>query len=63
MLFKLANMGLNKPIVIVLDNARYHKCKLEQNYATSVGIQLCYLSCYSPELNLIEDFGNLLGRC
>ncbi|CDN11867.1 Mobile element protein [Richelia intracellularis] len=48
MLFKLANMGLNKPIVIVLDNARYHKCKLEQNYATSVGIQLCYLSCYSP---------------
>ena len=25
LLFKLANLGLNKPIVIVLDNARYHK--------------------------------------
>ncbi|NRB09810.1 MAG: transposase [Richelia sp.] len=50
------NLGLNKPIVIVLDNARYEKCKLLQNYATSVGIQLCYLSCYSPQLNLIERF-------
>ena len=49
-------MGLNKPIVIVLDNARYQKCKLVQNYATSVGIQLCYLPCYSPQLNLIERF-------
>ena len=34
LLFKLANLGLNKPIVIVLDNARYQKCKLVQNYAT-----------------------------
>ena len=49
-------MGLNKPIVIVLDNARYHKWKLVQKYATSVGIQLCYLPCYSPQLNLIEIF-------
>ncbi|CDN12719.1 Mobile element protein [Richelia intracellularis] len=49
MLFKLANLGLNKPIVIVLDNARYQKCKLVQNYAASVGIQLCYLLCYSPQ--------------
>ncbi|CDN12563.1 Mobile element protein [Richelia intracellularis] len=52
MLFKLANLGLNKPIVILLDNARYHKFKLIQIYATSVGIQLCYLPCYSPQLNL-----------
>ncbi|NRB09295.1 MAG: transposase, partial [Richelia sp.] len=27
-----------------------------QNYATSVSIQLCYLPCYSPQLNLIERF-------
>ena len=52
-LFQLANLGLNKPIVIVLDNARYHKCKLWQQDATSVCIQLCYFPCYSPELNLI----------
>ena len=30
LLFKLANLGLNKPIVIVLDNGRYQKCKLVQ---------------------------------
>ncbi|NRB09804.1 MAG: transposase, partial [Richelia sp.] len=56
LLFKLANLGLNKPIVIVLDNARTQKCKLVQNYAISVGIQLCYLPCDSPQLNLIERF-------
>ncbi|CDN10015.1 Mobile element protein [Richelia intracellularis] len=50
------NLGLNKPIVIVLDNARYQKCKLVQNYATSVGIQLCYLPCYSPQLNWVRLF-------
>ncbi|NRB07125.1 MAG: transposase, partial [Richelia sp.] len=53
LLFKLANLGLNKRIVIVLDNARCHKCKLVQIDATSVSIQLCYLPCDSPQLNLI----------
>ncbi|CDN15723.1 Mobile element protein [Richelia intracellularis] len=47
------NLGLNKPIVLVLDNPRCQKCKLVQTYASSVGIQLCYLPCYSPQLNLI----------
>ncbi|CDN14332.1 Mobile element protein [Richelia intracellularis] len=49
-------MGLNKPIVIVLDNARYQKCKLVQNDATSVSIQLCYLPFYSPQLNWVRIF-------
>ncbi|CDN10522.1 Mobile element protein [Richelia intracellularis] len=53
MLFKLANLGQNKPIVIVRDNARLQKCKLVQQSAASVGISLCYLPCYSPQLNLI----------
>ncbi|CDN12500.1 Mobile element protein [Richelia intracellularis] len=56
LLFNLANMGLNKPILIVLDNASYHKCKLVHKYTASVGIKLCYLPCYSPQLNLIEIF-------
>ncbi|NRB09365.1 MAG: transposase [Richelia sp.] len=56
MLFELANLGVNKPIVIVRDNARYQKCKLVHKYAISVGIQLCYLPCDSPQLNLIERF-------
>ncbi|NRB08647.1 MAG: transposase, partial [Richelia sp.] len=53
LLFKLANLGQNKPIVIVRDNARLQKCKLVQQSAASVGISLCYLPCYSPQLNLI----------
>ncbi|NRB07529.1 MAG: transposase [Richelia sp.] len=58
------NLGLNKPIVIVLDNARYQKCKLVQNYATSVDIQLCYLPCYFPQLNLIERFWKfIINEC
>ncbi|NRB09820.1 MAG: transposase [Richelia sp.] len=53
-------MELKKPIVIVLDNAREQKCKFVQKHAKSVGIQLCYLPCYSPQLSLIEIFCNFL---
>ena len=56
LLFKLANLGLNIPITLVLDNAKYQKCKLVQDYAKQLGIQLCYLPSYSPQLNLIERF-------
>jgi transposase len=56
LLFKLAQLGLNIPITIVLDNAKYQKCRLVQDYAKELGIQLCYLPSYSPELNLIERF-------
>jgi len=56
LLFKLANLGLNIPIVLILDNARYQKCHLVQEYAKQLEIQLCYLPSYSPQLNLIERF-------
>jgi transposase len=56
LLFKLANLGLNIPITLVLDNAKYQKCKLVQDYAKELNIQLCYLPSYSPQLNLIERF-------
>jgi len=42
------------PITIVLDNARYQKCKLVHAYAAYLGIELLYLPSYSPHLNLIE---------
>lgn len=54
LLFKLANLGLDIPITIVLDNAKYQKCKLVQEYAKQLEIELCYLPSYSPQLNLIE---------
>jgi len=54
LLFKLASLGLNIPIILVLDNAKYQKCLLVQDYAKELGIELCYLPSYSPQLNLIE---------
>ena len=54
LLGKLANMRLGAPITLVLDNARYQKCKLVQELAESLNIELLYLPGYSPNLNLIE---------
>lgn len=42
------------PITLILDNARYQKCKLVRRYARVLGIELLYLPSYSPQLNLIE---------
>ena len=42
------------PITIVLDNARYQRCKLVIEKAEELGIELLFLPPYSPNLNLIE---------
>jgi transposase len=42
------------PITLVLDNARYQKCALVDALAKQLGIELLYLTSYSPNLNLIE---------
>ena len=39
---------------LVLDNARYQKCKVVTELAAELGITLNYLPAYSPNLNLIE---------
>ncbi len=54
LLQKIANLKLAIPITLILDNARYQKCKLVQNLAKELGIELLYLPPYSPNLNLIE---------
>ena len=54
LLHKLANLELNTPITLVLDNARYQKCALGIELAQSLNIELLYLTAYSPNLNLIE---------
>jgi transposase len=56
LLFKLANLGLDIPLILILDNAKYQKCKLVQDYAKQLDIQLGYFPSYSPQLNLIERF-------
>ncbi len=54
MLRKLSAQYAGRPIVIVLDNARYQHCKLVEGLAKELGITLAFLPSYSPNLNLIE---------
>ncbi len=46
--------GSAKTISIILDNARYQKCKIVTELAKELNIELVYLPTYSPNLNLIE---------
>src|SRR4051812_4095061 len=50
----VAEAGVGLLITLVLDNARYQKCAVVQALAESLGIELLYLTSYSPNLNLIE---------
>ncbi len=54
LLEKISALGLSTPVTLVMDNARYQRCKLVQNLASSLGIELLFLPSYSPNLNLIE---------
>ena len=54
MLRKLSAKYAGKPVHLVLDNARYQKCRIVQDLAKELGINLVYIPPYSPNLNLIE---------
>jgi transposase len=54
LLRKRAALGLEVPITLVPDNARYRKCQLVWVLAEALNIELLYLPAYSPNLNLIE---------
>lgn len=54
LLSKLDAQVSEGPLTVVLDNARYQKCALVQDYAAALGIELLYLPSFSPHLNLIE---------
>jgi len=54
LLTTLATQYPGIPITLVLDNARYQHCRLVQDLAASLGIELLFLPSYSPNLNLIE---------
>lgn len=54
LLLKISAAHAATPITLVLDNARYQKCKIVWNLAESLNIELLYLPSYSPNLNLIE---------
>jgi transposase len=44
----------DKPVYIVLDNARYQHCQAVIEAARSLHISLLFLPAYSPNLNIIE---------
>lgn len=54
LLCKIAALGLQGPLTLVLDNARYQHCALVMDLAKSLHIHLEFLPSYSPNLNLIE---------
>jgi transposase len=54
LLRKIAKSNLDVPITLVMDNARYQKCKLVAALADQLDIDLLFLPAYSPNLNLIE---------
>lgn len=51
-----------KPVTLVMDNAAYQRCRLVQDLAASLGIELLYLPAYSPNLNLIERVWKLVKK-
>ena len=54
LLYKIANLRHTVPVTLVLDNARYQKCKIVWAVAKLLCIELLYIPAYSPDLNLIE---------
>ena len=54
LLRKIAALRLKTPVTLVLDNARYQRCRLVQDLARQLNIELLFLPSYSPNLNLIE---------
>jgi len=41
-------------ITLVMDNARYQRCKAVMEYARENDVELLFLPSYSPNLHLIE---------
>ena len=56
MLIMLEEYYRGRTIALVLDNARYQKCKAVMNLAEQLKIELIFIPAYSPNLNLIERF-------
>ncbi len=54
LLNKIAAQKIDVPITLILDNARYQKCKVVWELAERLGIEILYIPPYSPNLNLIE---------
>ena len=54
LLTKIRDVYDNLAVTVVLDNARYQRCKAVIEKAAELNIELLFLPTYSPNLNLIE---------
>ena len=54
LLWRIHRLNIQTPVTIVLDNARYQRCRLVLALAEHLGIELLFLPPYSPNLNLME---------
>lgn len=54
MLHKISSEYAGKTVHLILDNARYQKCRAVMDLAETLKIELDYIPPYSPNLNLIE---------
>jgi len=54
MLQKIVDEYGQKEVHLILDNARYQKCRIVKEMAEQLNVHLEYIPPYSPNLNLIE---------
>jgi len=62
LLRKLAAYHIDGAITLILDNAKYQKCRIVTELAQELKIDLLYLPTYSPNLNLIERLWKYVKR-
>jgi transposase len=62
LLHKIAAFGLQEPITLVLDNARYQHCAVVKDLAATLNTQLQFLPSCFPNLNLIERLWKFVKR-
>jgi len=60
LLRQIKKRGYKWSVTLVMDNARYQRCRLVQDLAETLGIELLFLPSYSPNLNLIERYWKYL---
>lgn len=62
LLEKIAARGLSTPMTLVMEKARYQRCRLVVEMATALGMELLFLPTDSPNLNLIERLGKFVRK-
>ena len=62
LLDKIRQTHASETITLILENARYQRCKEVAAHAAARDIELLYLPAYSPNLNLIERLWKFTKR-